>query len=215
MGVILLILALLPAFYFYSKYQKAKKQLNTPTATADSEKQKVLTRLGQLMVLPVGEEPTVATISDKEKLKDQPFFAKAKNGDVLVIYTQARKAILFDPVADKIVDVVSISLGQSSITPAPTTTPLRLAIFNGTKTTGLTKTAEVNLKGKIPDFAVTARGNTKEDYEKTLVVDLTGNQGELTQVVATAVNGEVASLPEGETKPEAEILIILGTNYLQ
>lgn len=213
--IILLILALLPSFYFYNQYQKTKKELKNSKSTTDSEKQKIITRLGQLMVLPEGEEPTVATISDKEKLKDQPFFAKASNGDVLIIYTQARKAILYDPVADKIVDVVSINLGQSSITPAPTTTPFRLAIFNGTKTVGLTKTAEKNLQGKIVEFEVTARGNTKGDYDKTLVIDLSGNQDELAQQIASQVKGEIAELPEGEIKPEAEILIILGTNYLQ
>lgn len=213
--VTFLFLALIPSFYFYNQYQKAKKQLKTPTAAADSEKQKTIARLGQLMVLPAGEEPTIATVSDREKLKDQPFFAKAKNGDVLIIYTQARKMILFDPVADKIVDVVSINLGQSSVSPATTPAILRLAIFNGTKAVGLTKTAEKNLQGKIPNFAVTVRGNTKGDYEKTLVIDLSGNQNELVQQIADQVKGEIGNLPEGETKPDAEILIILGANYLQ
>lgn len=208
------VLALVPAVYFYSRYQKAQKQLRSLPAAVD-EKSKVLVSVGRLMVLPAGEEPTIATITDKEKLKDQPFFAQAKNGDKVIIYTQTQKAILYDPVANKIVDVVSINLGQPSITPAPTSAPLHLAIFNGTKSVGLTKMAEKNLQGKIINFEVTARGNTKGDYQKTLVVDLAGDKGELAKQIAELIKGEIGSLPEGETKPDAEILIILGTNYLQ
>lgn len=83
-----------------------------PEAVSAREINDIVKRLGRLIVLPDGEQPTVATVSDPERLKDQPFFVKAKKGDKVLIYTNARKAILYDPIADKIVEVAPLNIGQ-------------------------------------------------------------------------------------------------------
>ncbi len=70
----------------------------------------VLEKLNTMIVLPADEQPTVATVNDIEKLKGQPFFAKAKVGDRVVIYSKNQKVILFDPVAGKIIEVGSINI---------------------------------------------------------------------------------------------------------
>ncbi len=69
----------------------------------------LIERVGELIVLPTGEEPTVATVSDPEKLKDQVFFANAKVGDKVLIYTKARKAYLYDPEGDILLEVAPIT----------------------------------------------------------------------------------------------------------
>jgi hypothetical protein len=69
----------------------------------------LLSKISLLIELP-DEKPTIATVSDPERLKEQVFFARAKKGDVVLIYTQARKAILYDPIANKIIDVAPIAL---------------------------------------------------------------------------------------------------------
>jgi hypothetical protein len=61
------------------------------------------------MVLPADETPTIATVSDPEKLKDQPFFANAKKGDKVLIFSNSAKAILYSPTEDKIVEVAPIN----------------------------------------------------------------------------------------------------------
>src|SRR5437879_3892673 len=115
-GVILvLIAAFAPAYYFYSKYQSAQDLLSKNVAGTQEDVKSLVERVGKLMDLPQDETPTVATVSDVDKLKDQPFFAKAKNGDKVLIYTKAKKAILFDPVAGKILEVGPLV--------SPTTTP--------------------------------------------------------------------------------------------
>lgn len=68
------------------------------------------------MFLPIGEIPTVATVSEPEKLKNQEFFKDAKKGDKVLIYTNARKAILYDPLADKIITIAPVSLDKNSNT---------------------------------------------------------------------------------------------------
>ena len=70
------------------------------------------------MVLP-SEEPTIATVSNIEALRSQPFFANAKNGDRVLIYVNARKAVLYDPVNNKIVEATPINIGNPPAAPTP------------------------------------------------------------------------------------------------
>ncbi len=56
------------------------------------------------MVLP-DEQPTVATVTDPEKLQSQEFFRQAKAGYKVLIFTAAKKAVLYDPVGNRIVEV--------------------------------------------------------------------------------------------------------------
>lgn len=98
------------AFYFYNQAREIRQN---PTKVAEKELREVVEKVGQLIVLPEGETPTLATVADPEKLRDQTFFAKAKVGDKVLIYTGARKAILYDPSAHKIVEVAALNIGQA------------------------------------------------------------------------------------------------------
>ena len=99
------------AYYFYNKASILKKD---PEKLAREKTEAIISRVSKLMMLPEGEEPTVATVSDPDKLKDQPFFKNAKKNDRVLIYTKAQKAILYDPVANKIIEIAPISLGNKS-----------------------------------------------------------------------------------------------------
>ena len=197
-----------PAYYFYNQYQKSQELLKNPTEAAKEEVRALVARVGQLLELPQGEEPTVATVSDKNKLKDQAFFAKSENGDKVLIYTNAKKAILYRPSINKVIDVAPVNIGSPSQSLAQ---PLRVALLNGTTTTGLTKSVETDLKGKLPNIEVVLKENAKKnDYTKTLVIDLNGNKKDEAIQLAKVLGGEVASLPNNETKPDADILVIIG-----
>lgn len=123
--IVLAILILVLAgttYYFYLQFKGLKQD---PQKIAREETKALINKVSKLIVLPEGEEPTIATVSDPEKLKDQPFFAKAKKGDKVLIYTNARKAILYDPQNNRIVEVAPVNIGgtQSQAQPTPTSTP--------------------------------------------------------------------------------------------
>ena len=92
------------AFYFY-------QQRSVPQSDAKQQAEAALiARVGKLVLLPEGETPTIATVSNPEKLRDQPFFAGAKEGDKVLVYTLARKVYLYDPVNNLIVTVAPLTI---------------------------------------------------------------------------------------------------------
>jgi hypothetical protein len=97
------------------KYQESQKEIerlvDISTNVSEKEFESILETVGKHIVLPEGESPTIATVSDVEILKEsQPFFKNAKNGDRVLVYQEAKKAYLYDPKADKIVDVGTVNL---------------------------------------------------------------------------------------------------------
>lgn len=98
------------AFHFFMKYQELK---TNPNAVRQEEAVALAAEVGEIMVLPQDEVPTIATVSDPSLLAGQPFFKDAKKGDKVLIYSQAGKAVLYDPVSKKIIGVAPISGGQT------------------------------------------------------------------------------------------------------
>jgi hypothetical protein len=79
--------------------------------------------VGKIIELPQGETPSVATVSDVSKLVNQPFFKNALNGDRVLVYTQAKKTILYRPSARKVIETAPVTSSTPTlvkITPKPT-----------------------------------------------------------------------------------------------
>ncbi len=117
--ILLILLVTIPSYYFYSKYQKSQALLQNPNQASTAEAQTLVDAVGKLIELPANENPTIATVSDLTKLQDQPFFAKAQNGDKVLIYSNAKKAILYRPSINKIIEVAPVNLGNNLV-PSPT-----------------------------------------------------------------------------------------------
>jgi cell division protein FtsB len=76
----------------------------------------ILEQVRKLYALPEGETPTIATVQDIEKLKDQPFFDGAENGDILIVFESSSQAILFRPSEQRLVKVGPISVEDTKQT---------------------------------------------------------------------------------------------------
>lgn len=121
-----ILLVLILGILYISSVRKLagiEKQLqqtqNDPTAKIKEENQQLVTQVGKLIILPTDEQPTIATVTDLSKLKDQPFFAQAQLGDKVLIYSRAKKAILFRPSTNKIVELAPLNT-QTAQPEAPT-----------------------------------------------------------------------------------------------
>jgi hypothetical protein len=117
------------------RLQGEVNKLKNPQAGVQDQIQKTLDKVSKLILLPENETPTMATVSDLDKLKSQPFFANAKVGDQVIIYSAAKKAILWRPSTNKIVEIAPISIDETNTaavanrepvvetSPSPTSTP--------------------------------------------------------------------------------------------
>lgn len=96
--------------YLYQKKWESPGLYSSEQNTTSENAEDIIKLVGVLMILPEGENPTVATVTDPKQLKDQPFFAKAKIGDKVLIYTNAKKAILYRPEINKIIEVSALNI---------------------------------------------------------------------------------------------------------
>ena len=220
-GVVVLIVGLSANSYRLSRQnRKLGIEIETlrkdPNSVAKEEIKELVAKLSKLVVLPEGEEPVVATVTDKEKLKDQPVFAKAENGDKILIYAKAQKAYIYRPATNLLVDVVPVNIGnqQITITGVDEKNPLRVALVNGSKNVGISNELEKRINDKnIPGVSVVSKATAKSDaYVKTLVLDITGKMGKQAAEMALLVGGEVAT-QSAETFPKADLMIIIGADF--
>ncbi len=105
----ILVLAVTAAFFF-KEYRDIKK---SPEATAKATSQRIIEKVGDIYMLPANETPTVAKIEDKSKLEGQTFFTAAENGDYLLVYTDAKIALLYRENGGKLVNVGPVNTDQS------------------------------------------------------------------------------------------------------
>src|SRR5665213_3079004 len=86
-----LVLLVLSAGYFYHQHQRTK------VSSGQSKINETVNKVGKLFLLPTGEQPTLAIVNDASKYNSVSFFKNAANGDRLLVYAQAREAILYRP----------------------------------------------------------------------------------------------------------------------
>lgn len=232
---VLVILALLGiSGYFYYQYKKV-----SAVDPGKDEIQTYVSKIEQFMVLPTDEQPTMATVADKEKLAGQAFFAKAENGDKVLFFAKSQKAILYRPSLNKIIEATAMSpevsdanaqapvletaKPQEEILPsnaedekaqAEISTGVRaqasVFVENGTSKRGLAKAMAEKIS-EISGVTIVGTGNSVGNFEKTIVVDVSGKNEKIASEIANSLNGEVRTLPEGEKSSQSDIQVILGS----
>ncbi len=138
---VVLVLFIGGAIYGGLQYKSLKDEnakLSNPEESAKAETQKLKEEVAKLVDIPSDEEPTIASVVDASKLKDQPFFAKAENGDRVLMFSNAKKAVLYRPSTGKVIEFAPITTGNS--TPTSTTKPKSEAKANAAQQPGVEPT---------------------------------------------------------------------------
>lgn len=233
-GTIVISIILIGAggLYTFLYFQKDAKPTN---AQLTSEQIQQLTdEVSRLVVLPEGEVPTIATVTDVDKLTSQPFFRTAQNGDKVLLFGSTKEAILYRPSIGKIIrmapinqtDIASPSPSlapQANTTGIPTVTPevkkIKVAVLNSTKEAGLARKAGLLLdKTK---YEIVATTNATGEYEATTVSKISGNtitDADLRSITAVmaSVKAQIKTLPTDEVAPTgAEVVIVLGSDFAE
>jgi hypothetical protein len=137
--IILFIAIVSVSFGVYSYYQLHNARNNSQEA-AKKEITDIVSKVSNLYLLPTGEDPTIATVSDPSVLKNQLFFTNSEKGDKVLIYTKAGRAILYRPSINKIIESAPITGGSKTENITTPTTPTAPETKVVTPTTNTSKT---------------------------------------------------------------------------
>lgn len=124
--IIIVVLALAGITFFLAvQYRSSLRQIKqlkeNPDQVTSEENKKLIAKVEKLVVLPSNETPTIATVSEPEKLKAQAFFAQAEKDDKVLIYTNAKKAYLYSVKQNKILEIAPVNIGDVA-SPSPSAT---------------------------------------------------------------------------------------------
>lgn len=236
-----LIIAVGIAMFFYAQWQQTQEQFQQVVREKEIEDVKeeeikqAVKALEKNVLLPMGETPTLSTITNKEELvENQDFFDDAENGDQVLVYHEAKKAFLYRPSTGKLINLAPINItggdGGSSggqlnnknneeIDTSPgLDRPVTIELRNGTEVVGATYKIESKLEEVLEgrEFEVLGKENASRlNFEKTVVV--VGNlvQKSVAQQVANGLDLPVVNLPEGEKKTDADFLVVVGKDIVE
>ena len=106
------ILVLAVGLLLYNQHQHAN---NAKRLSGQSQINDTVNKVSKLILLPPGEQPTLAIVNDASKYNGTPFFKNAANGDRLLVYAQAHEAILYRPSINKIIAVAPLSVNSQPL----------------------------------------------------------------------------------------------------
>ncbi len=176
---------------------------------AKAELRQITQKLAERVVLPSGEEPSLATVEDPSKLKDAFIAEHAQKGDKIILYPRAGKVYVYRPSAAKLVAMAPLIIDAS----AQQIKGTRILVRQGSEQTQPTNEISQTLKDNYASakFLEQARG-VRLTYPRTIVIDLTeGDKYELVSNIVQLLGAERGVLPQGEPKPEnVDILVIVG-----
>ncbi len=234
-GIIVVLIVVIGAagLYIFLYIQKDAASPVAANGQLSSEQIKALVHdVGKLVVLPDGEVPTIATVTDVEKLASQPFFKSAQNGDKVLLYGSTKEAILYRPSIGKIIKMAPVNstdiatpspslVPQANVGSSPTVTPvaqkIKVIILNSTKEAGLARKASALFDKE--KYEIVSTGNATGEYDTTTVSVVNKqvvNDTSSRTITALLANTKAAvkSLPSGENTPTgADVVIILGADF--
>lgn len=123
--LVIITITLISAFGFYVVN---KKNISVGEALGDSDSQvevantqseekeilarDILTDFGAIYEIPPDEVPTIIAITDANKLRESEpeFYANAKNGDKLIVFTTKKLAFIFRQEEKKIINTAPVQL---------------------------------------------------------------------------------------------------------
>ncbi len=211
--VILVIVLLFSVFEVARARQELKNFKTNPEQATSAEVEKLVSTVNKLVDLPKDENPTVATVRDPQKLKDQPFFEKAKEGDKVLIFSNNKLAVLYRPDTNKILDVAPINIGQSP-NPGTKEAPqqeIKFIILNGTVVAGLAGRYQKEINNKLPSAKIISIGNAKStDIEKTFLVDSAKTKSSQLAELAKTLGITTGTLPADQLDRDSDFIIVVG-----
>jgi len=108
-GIVFVVILIGFLTFQYINTRNELKKARDPQAAAKNEATELAKKIGKVAEVPTNERPDVSTVTDKQKLQSEVFFARVKNGDKVLIYTKSQRAVLYRPSTGKIIEFIPLS----------------------------------------------------------------------------------------------------------
>ncbi len=92
------VVAITASVWFYILYSNKQSE--------SAKQQQIVDKVARTIELP-HETPTVVTVADKERLTNKQLASKVDNGDVLLVFAQAKQLVIYRPSSDKVTNMLS------------------------------------------------------------------------------------------------------------
>lgn len=110
----MVIIFAISAGFFIWQQKNTKTQAAPKKETAEQTSTRILREVSKIYALPKDEEPSVAAIEDSSKLNGQTFFDQAQDGDYLLVYPDAKLALIYRAQVGQLINVGPISSDEPS-----------------------------------------------------------------------------------------------------
>lgn len=232
LGVVVVVVVAVGGWYAFSSGsgdELVKLASNPGTKLTEAQVDAVVARISKFMVVPNDERPSVVVLKDAAALaQQQAIFQDAVDGNILIVYPT--RMIIYDAITNKLVGVGlvtqntatpsptpdGIASGSAQLTPTPSATPVApekvtIEVRNGTTTVGFAGKTASDLKKNAWVTSATAN-DSKGIYAATVIVDMSGgkNPGAIAALEKIFGVKAITTLPTGEAKTTANILVIVG-----
>lgn len=216
------IIAFIASYWGYAQTRKQISILTNPNQATEltaAQTEELLAKVSKLINLPDEKSPAVATINDVETLSaQQDFYKDANNGNKLIVFARARKAVIYDEKNNIIVNMgpVFYTDKDGKAQPASLIEDGRITIDlrNGSQTKDLGVTnrdkLSTNHAFNVTHLAKAANGN----YKGNIIFNnlKNGAKSDLVAALAKELNATVVTkLPDGEAAATTEVVVILGS----
>ncbi|MFC1647147.1 hypothetical protein ACFL1A_02555 [Patescibacteria group bacterium] len=224
---VLLVAGVLGAFgYVYNKYQTVTKELefvktdksDMSGLLPDDDQKSMIEEVAKLIDLPTDETPQVAVVTDETKLKSQPFFTPARNGDWVLAYRNIKRVILYRPSIKKIIDVANAVFADRSqesnvVTDSSVTVSknITVAIRNASGVENAQETVTKQL-ATISDISITESTDSAGLRGSSLIVKQGTTDDIKFQEFVDLLGYKVGQVPDSEKSSDADILILIGSD---
>jgi hypothetical protein len=113
-GLVVVALVVLTAL-LYQQNRDLKNASASSSASGKQESQRLTKKVGQLIELPSNDTATVATVRNAKRLQRQRFFRNAENGDKVLIFTKAKRVVVYREQDNRIVNVGPVVVGARTV----------------------------------------------------------------------------------------------------
>lgn len=96
------------SYSFYSQ----NKSLQNPNKNSERQVASLIKKIDRHIELP-RETPKVGTVTNIQKLQKIPFLSHARTGDKILFFVKSKKAILYRPSIDKIIEAATLKLDEN------------------------------------------------------------------------------------------------------